>query len=111
MIFVTFNYRQVHFPRNLLSPSPEMFLGSQVIIVYSRAGETTIQLPLGFGFLASKEVRDAGAGNLGLQDRMWKLPLVRISDLIYSLNTEREALRWVRKYISSFGGDPDKVTM
>ncbi|KAJ7464059.1 carotenoid ester lipase precursor [Mycena latifolia] len=43
-----------------------------------------------FGFLASKEVRDAGVGNLGLQD-------------------QRQALRWVQKYITSFGGDPDKV--
>ena len=24
---------------------------------------------------------------------------------------EREALLWVQKYISAFGGDPDKVTM
>ncbi|KAG6850679.1 hypothetical protein C0991_010169, partial [Blastosporella zonata] len=46
----------------------------------------------GFGFLASKEVHEAGVGNLGLQD-------------------QREALRWVQKYISSFGGDPSKVTI
>lgn len=32
---------------------------------------------LGFGFLASKEVKDAGVGNIGLQDRK---PL--LSDLI-----------------------------
>ena len=24
---------------------------------------------------------------------------------------ERQALRWVQKYISAFGGDPEKVTM
>ncbi|KAJ7124154.1 carotenoid ester lipase precursor [Mycena epipterygia] len=45
-----------------------------------------------FGFLASKEVRAAGVGNLGLQD-------------------QRQALRWVQKYISTFGGDPTKVTI
>ncbi|KAL0062982.1 hypothetical protein AAF712_010113 [Marasmius tenuissimus] len=46
----------------------------------------------GFGFLASQEVKDAGVGNLGLRD-------------------QREALRWVQKYISAFGGDPKKVTI
>ncbi|KZP26795.1 alpha beta-hydrolase [Athelia psychrophila] len=45
-----------------------------------------------FGFLASKEVKEAGVGNLGLQD-------------------QREAMRWVQKYISEFGGDPTKVTI
>lgn len=25
--------------------------------------------------------------------------------------TEREALRWIQKYISAFGGDPRKVMM
>ncbi|KAJ7207637.1 Carboxylesterase family-domain-containing protein, partial [Mycena pura] len=34
----------------------------------------------------------AGVGNLGLQD-------------------QREAMRWVQKYISNFGGDPSKVTI
>ncbi|PIL35136.1 hypothetical protein GSI_02925 [Ganoderma sinense ZZ0214-1] len=47
---------------------------------------------LAFGFLASQEVKDAGVGNLGLQD-------------------QRLALRWVQKYISEFGGDPTKVTI
>ncbi|KAJ3562849.1 hypothetical protein NP233_g9322 [Leucocoprinus birnbaumii] len=46
----------------------------------------------GFGFLASKEVKAAGIGNLGLQD-------------------QRQALRWVQKYIGAFGGDPTKVTI
>ncbi|KAJ7858753.1 carotenoid ester lipase precursor [Mycena leptocephala] len=45
-----------------------------------------------FGFLASKEVRDAGLGNLGLRD-------------------QRQALRWVQRYITQFGGDPSKVTL
>ncbi|KAK0460004.1 carotenoid ester lipase precursor [Desarmillaria tabescens] len=46
----------------------------------------------GFGFLASKEVREAAVGNLGLHD-------------------QREALRWIQKYIPAFGGDPSKVTI
>ncbi|KAK0222165.1 carotenoid ester lipase precursor [Armillaria fumosa] len=46
----------------------------------------------GFGFLASKEVKEAAVGNLGLHD-------------------QREALRWIQKYIATFGGDPTKVTI
>ncbi|KAI9063824.1 carotenoid ester lipase [Trametes sanguinea] len=45
-----------------------------------------------FGFLGGNEVHEAGVGNLGLQD-------------------QREALRWIQKYISAFGGDPAKVTI
>ncbi|OJT02238.1 Lipase 1 [Trametes pubescens] len=45
-----------------------------------------------FGFLGGKEVKEAGIGNLGLQD-------------------QREAFRWIQKYISAFGGDPSKVTI
>ncbi|KAH9936513.1 sterol esterase [Fomitopsis serialis] len=45
-----------------------------------------------FGFLASQEVLDANATNLGLRD-------------------QRLALQWVNKYISQFGGDPEKVTI
>ncbi|PFH47076.1 hypothetical protein AMATHDRAFT_153008 [Amanita thiersii Skay4041] len=46
----------------------------------------------GLGFLAGKEIKEAGIGNLGLQD-------------------QRAALRWIQKYISAFGGDPGKVTI
>ncbi|KAI0265657.1 carotenoid ester lipase precursor [Gloeopeniophorella convolvens] len=44
------------------------------------------------GFLASQEVRKEGVGNLGLHD-------------------QRQALRWVQKYIHAFGGDHTKVTI
>ncbi|KAF9523406.1 carotenoid ester lipase precursor [Crepidotus variabilis] len=46
----------------------------------------------GFGFLPGQEVKDAGVGNLGLHD-------------------QREAFRWIQKYISNFGGDSTKVTI
>ncbi|KJA17434.1 hypothetical protein HYPSUDRAFT_46373 [Hypholoma sublateritium FD-334 SS-4] len=46
----------------------------------------------GFGFLGGQEIKSAGVGNLGLQD-------------------QRQALRWIQKYISQFGGDPTKVTI
>jgi carboxylesterase type B len=42
-----------------------------------------------FGFLASSEL--GLSGNLGLKDQVC-------------------ALRWVKKYISGFGGDPEKIT-
>ncbi|TCD66643.1 hypothetical protein EIP91_001111 [Steccherinum ochraceum] len=44
------------------------------------------------GFLASKEVKEAGVANLGLQD-------------------QRLAFQWVQKYIFAFGGDPSEVTL
>ncbi|PIL33996.1 hypothetical protein GSI_03704 [Ganoderma sinense ZZ0214-1] len=43
-----------------------------------------------FGFLGGKEMKEANVTNLGLHD-------------------QREAFRWVQKYISAFGGDPSKV--
>ncbi|KII88128.1 hypothetical protein PLICRDRAFT_140103 [Plicaturopsis crispa FD-325 SS-3] len=45
-----------------------------------------------FGFLASKEVKEAGVGNLGLHD-------------------QRFALQWVQRHIPLFGGDPSKVIL
>ncbi|TFK27680.1 carotenoid ester lipase precursor [Coprinopsis marcescibilis] len=45
-----------------------------------------------FGFMASREVKEAKVGNLGLHD-------------------QREAFRWIQKYIRNFGGDPSKVTI
>eukprot|EP01117_Protostelium_nocturnum_P014616 TRINITY_DN5580_c0_g1_i2.p1 TRINITY_DN5580_c0_g1~~TRINITY_DN5580_c0_g1_i2.p1 ORF type:complete len:479 (+),score=149.75 TRINITY_DN5580_c0_g1_i2:197-1633(+) len=46
----------------------------------------------GFGFLASNETAERGALNLGIKD-------------------QRLALKWVNRYISYFGGDPNKVTI
>ena len=62
-----------------------------------------------FGFLASQEVKDAGVGNLGLQDRM--SAHVILTNIPDGSCTEREALRWIQRYIGAFGGDPTKVTM
>ncbi|VDB85391.1 unnamed protein product [Peniophora sp. CBMAI 1063] len=44
------------------------------------------------GFPQGSEARAAGVGNLGLRD-------------------QRQALRWVQKYIEAFGGDKTKVTI
>lgn len=52
-----------------------------------------IQYRLGaFGQLASADVQEHGKLNVGLLD-------------------QRFALEWVQKYISSFGGDPARVTL
>ncbi|EED79829.1 sterol esterase from carbohydrate esterase family CE10 [Postia placenta Mad-698-R] len=43
-----------------------------------------------FGFIAGEEIQKAGASNLGIRD-------------------QRLAMQWVNRYISAFGGDPNKV--
>lgn len=53
----------------------------------------SIQYRLGpYGFLASKEIKQDGTANAGLLD-------------------QRLALDWVQRHISTFGGDPTKVTI
>ncbi|KAF2756378.1 carotenoid ester lipase [Pseudovirgaria hyperparasitica] len=45
-----------------------------------------------FGFSASKEMEEAGLLNLGIED-------------------QRVAMQWIKKHISKFGRDPDKLTI
>lgn len=62
--------------------------------------------------MASREVKEAGIGNLGLQDRKRSFVLcTSFSSGLNTITTERFALGWVQKYINAFGGDPTKVTM
>ncbi|KAF7304595.1 Carboxylic ester hydrolase [Mycena chlorophos] len=77
--------------------SPAMYDGTTIVERSISIGEPVIYVAMNyrlsaFGFLASSEVRAAGVGNLGLQD-------------------QRQALRWVQKYVGAFGGDPSKVTI
>ncbi|OCH92484.1 alpha/beta-hydrolase [Obba rivulosa] len=57
-------------------------------VIYSSPDEP----PPAFGFLPGKEAQAAGITNLGMRD-------------------QRQALRWIQKYIESFGGDPSRVTI
>ncbi|GLB38556.1 putative type-B carboxylesterase lipase family protein [Lyophyllum shimeji] len=77
--------------------SPSMYDGGVIVDRSIALGTPAVYVSMnyrlsGFGFLGGQEVKDAGVGNLGLQD-------------------QREALRWVQKYIGAFGGDPTKVTI
>jgi len=77
--------------------SPNMYDGTSLVSRSVSLGSPVIYLSMNyrvsaFGFLAGKEVKSAGIGNLGLQD-------------------QRLALKWIQKYISAFGGDPTKVTI
>jgi acetylcholinesterase len=66
-----------------------------------------------FGFLGGREAEEAGSVNVGLYDRMcyecFYFCILISSDVDFHL--ERLALHWVKKYISQFGGDPDRVTV
>ena len=50
-------------------------------------------------------------GNLGLLDRTPTRVLRGNISILTYLHAEREAFKWVQKYISAFGGDPSKVMM
>ncbi|KAI0763529.1 carotenoid ester lipase precursor [Trametes elegans] len=77
--------------------SPSMYDGGSIVKRSVALNEPVIYVSMNYrvsayGFLASKEVKDAGIGNLGMQD-------------------QRLALQWIQKYIGAFGGDPTKVTI
>nr|VWO96474.1 Carboxylic ester hydrolase (EC [Ganoderma boninense] len=77
--------------------SSELFPGDTIVAHSVEMGQPVIYAAMNyrlgpFGFLGGKEVKEAGVGNLGLQD-------------------QREALRWIQKHIADFGGDPEKVTL
>ncbi|KAI0628199.1 carotenoid ester lipase precursor [Trametes polyzona] len=61
-------------------------------IIFVATNYRGANLGAAFGFLGGSQVKEAGLGNLGLQD-------------------QRTALRWVQKHIAAFGGDPTKVTI
>ncbi|KAF5315218.1 hypothetical protein D9619_007256 [Psilocybe cf. subviscida] len=74
-----------------------MYDGTDIVTRSQQLGSPIVYVSMnyrlaGLGFLPGKEVKEAGVGNLGLHD-------------------QREALRWIQKYITQFGGDPTKVTI
>ena len=90
IIYVSFNYR--------LNGTLSLFQGLGKQFIFYAV----------FGFLGGKEVQQAGLGNLGLYDREYTLHRENMS---FMGRSERMALEWVQKYISVFGGDPEKVIM
>ncbi|KAK0470485.1 Alpha/Beta hydrolase protein [Armillaria novae-zelandiae] len=69
-------------------PPNALFQSSAEPFIYA-----SLQYRLGqFGFLGGSRLKANGALNAGLLD-------------------QRAALRWLRKYISNFGGDPERVTI
>ncbi|EMD39501.1 hypothetical protein CERSUDRAFT_111813 [Gelatoporia subvermispora B] len=77
--------------------SPSLYDGGVIVQRSIELGEPVIYVSINYrvsayGFLASQEVKDAGLGNFGLWD-------------------QRQGLKWIQKYISTFGGDPTKVTI
>ncbi|TFY79845.1 hypothetical protein EWM64_g4166 [Hericium alpestre] len=76
---------------------PSKFDGRRIVERSIEIGEPIVYISLNyrvnaFSFLASEEVKAAGVSNLGLYD-------------------QREAFRWVQKYITTFGSDLKKVTV
>ncbi|PPR04709.1 hypothetical protein CVT24_011831 [Panaeolus cyanescens] len=72
-------------------------MGTRVVERSIAAGQPVIFVSLNYrvsayGFLASKEVKAAKLGNIGLED-------------------QRVGLQWVQKFIARFGGDNKKVTL
>ncbi|KAG9308805.1 Alpha/Beta hydrolase protein [Chiua virens] len=85
------------FPSGFVFGGTDIYDGSVIVEKATSHGVPAVYVSMNyrlnaFGFLASQEVKDAGVGNLGLQD-------------------QRLALQWIQKYISAFGGDPTKVTI
>ncbi|KAG1731964.1 Alpha/Beta hydrolase protein [Suillus paluster] len=77
-----------------ISGAANLYNGAE-LIMKSKHGVITVvlQYRLGlFGFLAGEVVKDGGVPNAGLLDQNY-------------------ALQWVQAYISSFGGDPTRVTI
>ncbi|KAH9915056.1 carotenoid ester lipase [Epithele typhae] len=75
--------------------SNAVFPGEAIVARSVEIGHPVIYMAMNyrlsaFGFLGGKEVKEAGVANLGLLD-------------------QRESLKWIQKYISAFGGDPEKV--
>jgi hypothetical protein len=64
--------------------------------------------------LAGNVIEAEGGINAGMQDRTRISLYVFISTLTrenFIISTERMALKWIQKYITLFGGDPEKVTL
>ncbi|KAG1731963.1 Alpha/Beta hydrolase protein [Suillus paluster] len=77
-----------------ISGAASLYNGAELIMESDHGVITVVlQYRLGlFGFLAGQAVKEDGTPNAGLFDQNY-------------------ALRWVQAYISSFGGDPTKVTI
>ncbi|KAJ7777805.1 carotenoid ester lipase precursor [Mycena olivaceomarginata] len=69
--------------------SPQMYDGTTIVRRSIELGEPVIYVSMNYRVSGST---GGGVGNLGLQD-------------------QRQAFRWIQKYITAFGGDPTKVTI
>ncbi|KAH8834060.1 carotenoid ester lipase precursor [Flagelloscypha sp. PMI_526] len=86
-----------HYPGGFTIGATTYFAGEKIVKTSQDINQPTIYVSMNyrvsaFGFMPGKEVKAAGMGNLGLQD-------------------QREAYRWIQKYIGQFGGDKTKVTI